>query len=200
MDRLLRQYRVSVEDVNLCDKDAIAAFERGETSEAHMERLVRFVATNRQIQHYGLAELPLLPTDARKKSAVARDGRSYLSVLLDRKEEEPAQEQPEQEWPDECREIGLTAREYSYLKGDYGTVLGIAVNKAAYKALLRKCRSKGALSLQHNEARTRTFMIKKMKHLAASHMHRRQRRAIMAGIRAKAKKFNKSCLGLYHSS
>lgn len=185
MERLLRQYGVSAEEIALYNAEAIPAFERGETSAEHMERLVRFVATNRQIKHYGLAELPLLPTDARKKSAVPRDGRSYASVLLEMREEERAEEEEEAR-PEECRAIGLTAREYAYLKGDYGTVLGISVNKGVYKALMRKCRSKGALSLQHNEARTKTFMIKKMKLLAASHLKRRQRKEIMAGIHAKA--------------
>ena len=184
MERFLKQYpHVDVKDVEKCDSKAVAAFQRGELTEAHMERLFRFVATNKQISQHGLAQLPPLPSDARKKSV--EEGLSFMSVLLHGYAAEPAKEE-EEALPEECKEIGLTRQEYAMLKGDYGTILGVSVDKSVYRNLIRKCKTKGALSLRHHEARTKVFMIKKMKALAASRTRAKQHKEIITTINAKA--------------
>ena len=159
MERLLRRYSpVSADDI---ERSAVDAFQRGELSEEYMERLVRFTATNNQIRRHGLAALSLTQPD------------DSVSVCV-REVAEPL--------PEECKEIGLSEQEYAALKGDYGTVLGISVDKNVYKALLRKCKTKRAFSLRHNEAKTRAFMIKKMKEMAASQIKQKQKRDLMASI------------------
>jgi hypothetical protein len=152
MERLLGRYSsVSAEDI---ERSAVEAFQRGELSEEHMERLVRFTATNNQIRQHGLTGLSLTPGGAARAA------------------EEPL--------PEECKEIGLSEQEYAALRGDYGAVMGVSVERGVYKALLRKCKTKSALSLGHSEAKTRAFMIKKMKEMAAAQIRRRQRRDLMA--------------------
>lgn len=168
MERLLKRYApVSLGDIEQCHKGCIDAFLCGKLSEEYMERLVRFTATNNQIQRHGLAALPLSLTG----EASLRDEAECTEESL----------------PEECKEIGLTKREYSALKGDYGTVIGVSVKKNVYQGLMRKCKSKRAFALRHNEVKTKAFTVKKMKEMAASLIKRKQKGDILASIRTLAR-------------
>jgi hypothetical protein len=173
---LIKYHPVRIEDIEECSNGSVDLFLKGELSEEHMERLVRFAATNSQIKKHGLAPLPIISTTGEEDNSLFRINEDKIeeSFIM----------------PEECKEIGLTEQEYSVLKGDYGTILGISVNKIVYRALLRKCRSKRALTLRKSEARAKTFMVKKMKLLAASHIKKKQRKEIMASIGALARPKN----------
>lgn len=167
MQRLLAKYGpIRAEDIEECSKGSIDAFEKGELSEEYMERLVRFASTNFQLRQHGLASLPTLSDEAEKQS--------YMPT---------APPPPPITLPDECKDIGLTVQEYTAIQGNYGTVLGISVNKKAYKNLMDKCRSKRALSIQNSKTKTKNFMIRKIKLLAASTIRRNQRREVMASVK-----------------
>ena len=165
MQRLLAKYgHIRAEDIEECSNGSIDAFERGELSEEYMERLVRFVSTNSKLRQHGLASLPTLSGKAVETQAPPPPP----PIIL----------------PEECKDIGLSEREYGAIQGNYGTVLGISVNKEVYRNLMQKCKTKRALSLQHSgEEKTKTFMIKKIKALAASTIKRNQRKMIMATVK-----------------
>ncbi len=174
MERLLEKYYpLTKEDIENCCKGSIEAFIRGDLSMEHMERLARFTATDRQIRHHGLATLPNLHNNNE-----IDDEESTRNLML-------VETVPEV--PEECIDIGINAHEYNVLKGNYGTVLGITVNKYVYKALMRKCKSKRALSMRQSEALAKRFVIKKMKTLVVSITKRRQKHEIIASIKTKVK-------------
>jgi hypothetical protein len=163
MQRLLSKYgHIRAEDIEECSKGSIDAFERGELSEEYMERLVRFVSINFQLKQHGLASLP---------------------TLSGKVEEAPLTAPTPINLPEECKDIGLSEREYGAIQGNYGTILGISVNKEAYRNLMQKCKTKRALSLQYSEEKTKTFMVKKIKALATSTIKRNQRNMIMATVK-----------------
>ncbi len=169
MQRLLSKYGpLRAEDIEECSKGSIDAFERGELSEEYMERLVRFASTNFQLKQHGLASLPTLSGKEADEGSLSIQRPCPPPPLI---------------LPDECKDIGLSEREYSAIQGNYGTVLGISVNKEVYRNLMHKCKSKRALSIQNSEAKTKTFMIKKIKALAASTIRRNQRKEVMASVK-----------------
>jgi hypothetical protein len=115
MERLLEKYHpLTKEDVELCSKGSIEAFENGKLTEEYMERLMRFTAMNRHIKHNGLASLPVL-------QGAEIDSPTIVNTTI----------------PEECDELGITADEYNELKGDYGSILGISVNR--YVHLISLC-------------------------------------------------------------
>lgn len=172
MERLLNKYCPSISIYDI-EKESVDAFLRGELSEEYMERLVRFTVTNKQMQQYGLEPLPsITATNEEKEEKMPPNAENKSPCIM---------------LPEECMEIGLTEQEYNALKGDYGTVMGISMNKSVYTALLRKCKTKMALSIRNNEIKTRAFMIKKIKEMAASQIKHMQRKNIMASIKHLAK-------------
>ncbi len=168
MERLLDKYhpRISVDAVEKCYKGSVNAFMRGELTEEYMERLVRFTVTNSQIQQHGLDPLPSIKSTSNENKREEEEAQNKSLVL-----------------PEECIEIGLNEQEYAALEGDYGTVMGISMNKTVYKALLRKCKTKIAFSIRNNEKKTRAFMIKKIKEMALSQIKRQQKKQIMETIK-----------------
>ena len=171
MERLLEKYhpKITVDAIEKCYKGSVNAFLRGELTEEYMERLVRFTVTNSQIQQHGLDPLPSIKSMTNEHKM---EKKAQISSLI---------------LPEECIEIGLNEQEYAALEGDYGTVMGISMNKTVYKALLRKCKTKIALSIRNNEKKTRAFMIKKIKEMALSQIRRQQKKQIMDSIKHLAK-------------
>lgn len=186
MEALLKKYSpVTIAEIEGCYSGAIDAFQSGELSVEYMERLVRFAATNGQIKQHGLAPLPLLTPSS--VPVTQHDEEFFMLNRARAATSSGAPDETAEPMPEECKEIGLTEMEYSVLKGGYGTVMGVSVNKPVYKALLRKCKTKEAISLKQNEAKTKTFMIQKMKRLASKKLRNLQKKELMATINAKAK-------------
>ena len=170
MENILAKFKaLCKEDIEACRKGSIDAFERGELSNEHMERLARFTATNRQLKHHGLMPLPHLDGEV-------NDTPNFF-MLNGNVESESL--------PVECEDLGITHQEYNALKGEFGTVLGITVSKYAYKTLMCKCRSKKAITMRQSEALAKRFMVKKMKRLAASIIRRKQKEEIIDSIKKK---------------
>jgi hypothetical protein len=161
MERFLEKYHpLTREDVESCSKGSIEAFENGDLSEERMERLMRFTAMNRHIKQNGLAPLPVLQGAETEAPNMVNETTS-----------------------EECDGLGLTMEEYKVLKGDYGTILGISVNKYVYQALMRKCKSKKAISVRQSESLSKRFIVKKMKKLVASIVRRSLREEIIASTK-----------------
>ena len=170
MENILAKFKaLTKEDIEACSKGSIEAFERGELTTEYMERLARFAATNRQIKHHGLMPLPHLQGEVNNSPNFFMLNGNVESESL----------------PIECEDLGITQQEYNALKGEFGTVLGISVNKYVYKTLICKCKSKKALTMRQSEALAKRFMVKKMKRLASSIIKRKQKEEIIASIKKK---------------
>lgn len=170
METLLKKYYpVKIEDIEECSNGSIDAYRRGELSDDHMERLVRFVATHVQMRQHGM--LSLLPS--LKMPEMMDDG--FFSMLSSNNTTTSA-------LPEECKDIGLSEHEYNVLKGEYGTIMGISVKKIVYQTLIRKCKSKKALSMRDSETKSKLFIKQKMKALAATFLQKEQRKQLIASI------------------
>jgi len=181
--------------LNLCDVEpgvlrrfctfsaSLIAINNSQEYENGIQRVVRLTLTNKELEKHGLE--PLLFDDMSSDACVnnTTDGgdcdiSNYVTNNnaneKDREEEiqriladisKKAEDLTEEDIKSSS-DIGLTPQEYVTIKGEYGMVMGLQLEKISYEKILKTCRSKSALKLRVDKNACRDFLCKKIITLA----------------------------------
>lgn len=158
-----------------------------------IQRVVRLTLTNKELEKHGLE--PLLfesyvssMQDVVDKSKHTSEENENTNKALNNEEEKKRlkkendafilseiDKKVEQFTEDDIKtleEVGLSPREYVTIKGEYGMVLGLHLEKGAYDKILKTCRSKSALQLRVDKNACKDYLCEKIIDLARSRLRR----------------------------
>jgi hypothetical protein len=167
---------------------SLIAINNNQEYENGIQRVVRLTLTNKELEKHGLE--PLLFEDASHNTSVnATDtnnnvgddgGDCNISNYVNNNAIDKDKEDIEKMLADISKkaedlteediklssDIGLTPQEYVTIKGEYGMVMGLQLEKISYEKILKTCRSKPALKLRVDKNACKDFLCKKIIALA----------------------------------
>lgn len=168
---------------------SLIAINNSQEYESGIQRVVRLTLTNKELEKHGLE--PLLFDDTSRNinantadinnggdddnggdcniknyvnnNALDKDKEDVEKLLADisKKVEDLTEEDIQL-----SSDIGLTPQEYVTIKGEYGMVMGLQLEKISYDKILKTCRSKSALKLRVDKNACKDFLCNKIIALA----------------------------------
>jgi hypothetical protein len=159
---ILTDYGLKMADLAASDWERVLQ----ERDEQELHRLARVTAVNKLLKRQRGCEP--LSWDNNKNN-------NKMENVSDSEEEEDAQKQQREG-------VGLEREEWDCIKGHHGTMLGVGLSKTAFERMLRKCRSKKALTMRGDEHKSRLFLLEELKKYATAALSRHNKDSSKASL------------------
>ena len=143
---LLAQHRLEPADV---EAEALARV-GGDDAEG-LARVVRIAATNRELVRNGLRPLLFASCDEADDEPTASCG---ARLGFDAEEQRAVDE------------VGLPVADYLAVRGTFGTVMGLRLNRRAYHAAQRACTTRRARAAGADEAASKAYLRARLRSIA----------------------------------
>jgi hypothetical protein len=179
MNDILTEHGLEMADV---EPEALALCMSGHYSKEDMQRVARISSTNKNLRKMGLPGLLFFPIDKDKNENSSSSNENIIkNILLKSKKSETkeqaiakhmenmsklAQETMSEDEIKAGENVGLTSTEYYAIKGNYGAVAGIDIDRNAYLKALSKCSSKAAIKLRSNKKDSEQYLNNQLINIA----------------------------------